>query len=123
MSRIVEVAGRRTSRCWNRSRAWVFDQHRVRCYVPPKVPKMTKQFEAGRQARQHILQELDGVGRFLGVLFVLVVALLTAAPVPASSPSDDHAEQALETLLNQTNLHPRAFVKDHKIRIYYTNDA
>lgn len=50
-------------------------------------------------------------------------ALLTAAAVPASSPSDDYAEQALETLLNRTNLHPRAFVEDHKIRIYFTNDA
>src|ERR1700757_1540219 len=84
---------------------------------------MTKKCEAGRQARRHVLQELDGVGRFLGMLSVLVVALLTAASVPASSPSDNYAEQALETLLNRTNLHPRAFVEDHKIRIYYTNAA
>src|SRR4051794_9301691 len=82
---------------------------------------MIKNFEPDREARQPVLEELDGVGRFLGVLLVLVVALLTAAPVPASSPSDDYAEQALETLLNQTNLHPRAFVEGHKIRIYYTN--
>ncbi|EEF62042.1 phospholipase D-like domain-containing protein [Pedosphaera parvula] len=84
---------------------------------------MIKKFEAGREARQHVLEELDGVGRFLGVLSVLVVALLTAVPVPASNLSDDYAEQALETLLNQTNLHPRAFVEDHKLRIYYTNGA
>ncbi len=49
-------------------------------------------------------------------------ALSTAAPVPASNPSGDSAEQSLATLLNRTNLHPRAFVEDHKIRIYFTND-
>lgn len=84
---------------------------------------MTKKCEVGRPARQHGLEELDGVSRFLGFLSALTVALLTAASAPASSLSDNYAEQALQTLRNQTNLHPRAFVEDHKIRIYYTNSA
>lgn len=81
---------------------------------------MTKKFEVGSQARRHVLQVLDGVGRFLAVLSVLVVALLAAAPVAASSPSDDDGKQPAN-LGNRTNLHPRAFVQDHKILISYTN--
>jgi phosphatidylserine/phosphatidylglycerophosphate/cardiolipin synthase-like enzyme len=51
-----------------------------------------------------------------------VVALLSAASVAASSPSDDDAGQ-VAFLGNRTNLHPRAFVQDHKILVSYTNGA
>src|SRR5215469_9536269 len=54
------------------------------------------------------------------ISLVLLFALLTAAPVAASSPSDDDSEQ-FATLRNRTNLHPRAFVQDHEILISYTN--
>src|SRR5437660_1272960 len=101
--------------------ARLVDQPRVRCYVPAKIPKITKKFVAGRQARQVVLAASHGVGRVLALLSVLVPALLTAAAVPAAGPSDDYAEQSLETLLTRTNLHPRAFVEGHKMRLYYTN--
>lgn len=83
---------------------------------------MTKKFEFGSQARRHVLHIWDGVSRLLAVLSVIVVALLTPAPVAAASPSDD-ADQGYTNLGNQTNLHPRAFVQDQKILISYTNGA
>jgi phosphatidylserine/phosphatidylglycerophosphate/cardiolipin synthase-like enzyme len=53
---------------------------------------------------------------------VLVVALLIA-PFAAASASNDDAEQAYANLGNRTNLHPRAFVEDHKILVTYTNGS
>lgn len=73
-------------------------------------------------ARSRVLRSLFFLCLLSCAGFEATGALSTAAPIPTSSPSDDYAEQALETLLNRTNLHPRAFVEDHKIRVYFTND-
>src|SRR5579883_630008 len=96
----------------------------VRCYLPPEgIPEMIEQCADGPWAGRRVLQRLESFARFLGFFSLPVMALLIAAPAPApaSSASEDYAEQALETLLNQPNLHPRAFFEDHKIRIYFTN--
>ena len=61
------------------------------------------------------------MGRFLAVLSVWVVALLTAATAATASPPDDDTEQGFANLGSRTNLHPRAFVQDDKILISYTN--
>ena len=61
--------------------------------------------------------------RALPGCIVLVMALLVGTPVSVSMATDGYGDPGLETLLSRTNLVLRAFVQEHQMRMFCTNDG